>query len=76
MIDDSPTTALFAAGRYPSYGAHDPDSGYPGPGVLQASSPLAQASFATWSFYDDLTFLRIHDVVADEIARERLPLLR
>lgn len=32
--------------RYPSYDAHDPDSGYPGPGVLQASSPLAQQSFA------------------------------
>lgn len=31
--------------RYPSYNAHDDHAGYPGPGVLQAYSPLAVASF-------------------------------
>lgn len=32
--------------RYPSYNAHDEDSGYPGPGVVQANSQLAKADYA------------------------------
>jgi hypothetical protein len=41
--------------RYPSYNAHDVDSGYPGPGVLQANSELAKADYARYpnkSFQD------------------------
>jgi hypothetical protein len=32
--------------RYPSYNSHDVDSGYPGPGVMQANSDLAKADYA------------------------------
>jgi beta-amylase len=35
--------------RYPSYNAHDHGAGYPGPGVLQAYSTLAQGSFRAWA---------------------------
>lgn len=35
--------------RYPSYNGHDQGAGYPGPGVLQAYSPLARESFRRWA---------------------------
>lgn len=51
--DYAPQTSGIAIGlgpaselRYPSYNSHDVDSGYPGPGVLQANSDLAKADYA------------------------------
>jgi len=35
--------------RYPSYNAHDNNSGYPGRGALQAYSELAKKSFQDWT---------------------------